>query len=617
MGRTLARKTLDNLGGSDQFRTKIVQTPNGKVRVRTHGGLPRSYPLDGVVQQDVPASLKRYFAFYTSMTATGADSPVVADACRFDKPVESKREGSFGMYGNCTWHSPSITLTWHGIGRSDRHASSASMTAMDRRVGDKYHGIIWKDGKEFARLPGLPALFGSRPCVVSAAMNGETLRAISIVEIPWDTIAYCGENYDKIATLALYEKPAGEEIQLVRTVEFDAAMLQSCWFNQSGTKAIGMMASEVNQGVVFELDFSTGAISNLAVAFESSGHSSGDHNDSYPVTGTDSGVHYSVDGYSRNFFKSVAVLAVDYKGDTPMWMTRNYVNRSEYQYSFSSYEEHGFPDGFEAASAFNQASRASIGLAGAQDFVASMDGSSSISPLAPKLLRRETTATQTGQLVEQAIGYMISEVGDSDFGDYHKVSSLSAKAYITNEPYYQFGKDRGVIQYLFDCEFVMATESYIVGGSWVNIPVYRFNFIARHDEVKSPYPDNEYSESDETNETFIGGDIRFDKLFVKNDSDQVLEKRFSDTAPGIENPWGYNLFDITNPVSILYDTRYVHASSSDGSISVVTDKNQPTDDVLYLFRGGVSETGANERLRHSDSLASPRLSPIFYRNYSQ
>lgn len=57
MGRTLARKTLDNLGGPDQFRTKIVQTPNGPVRVRTHGGLPRSYPLGAppAAQQIPPA----------------------------------------------------------------------------------------------------------------------------------------------------------------------------------------------------------------------------------------------------------------------------------------------------------------------------------------------------------------------------------------------------------------------------------------------------------------------------------------------------------------------------------------------------------------------------------
>lgn len=621
IGRTLGRKTLDNLGGPDQFRTKIVQTPNGPARVRTHGGLPRSYPMGAFGQQDaVPTPVKRYFAFYTSMTMTAEGSPVVADACRFDKAVLVKKEGSFGMYGNCTWHSASSTLTWHGIGRSDRHASSATQGSAGRRSGNTFHGIVWRDGKEIARLPSPPGLYGDRPCIVSAAMNGETLRVIALAELPWDSLRYGGEYYDKISTLALYEKSPESDVQLVRTVAFNAAMLQSCWFNQSGTKALGMMVAENDSqsGKVFELDFSTGAISMLADTSDRSSYYSTNYTTSTPTpaeTGV-SGVRFASSGFQKSFIKQVSVFAVDYKGDSPVWVVRLALSSLSIEHSYSVYEEIGFPPGFEAASAFNAASRASIGLT-SPHVSSTVYGEIELHPDATRLLYREWTAQQSGQLSASTVGYLLSNVGNIESGYYYEVSSSNSKSYPDDPPSGKFGKRRGETQYIFDCEFVLTTEDYVVNGSWVSIPVYKYNYVAKPLDVKSPYPDDNYSNSSATLESYVGCDARFDKLFLVDQVGAVVEKKFSGSAPNITNPGAAYSGQLGPPFSMLYENRYVHASSSDGSLSVVTDKNQPTDDLLYLFRNGVVEAGANERLRHSDYLASPRLSPVFYRSYSQ
>jgi len=135
MGRRDARKALDAMGGPDTIRSKIVQTPNGPVRVRTHGGLPRSYPLGGPpeVPVPVPSEPTQFLTLPVSEDHPNGYAPadmssahhwlkwnsaqmppnaVVDSATNALQPGELVEESSIpALVGRHTWYSPAfVTL---------------------------------------------------------------------------------------------------------------------------------------------------------------------------------------------------------------------------------------------------------------------------------------------------------------------------------------------------------------------------------------------------------------------------------------------------------------------------------------------------------------------------
>ena len=158
MGRTLSRKALDNMGGPDQFRTKIVQTPNGPARVRTHGGLPRSYPLGAPEQTEQAFGFGEFQATPTNTDYTSGygESPLHRwkNWGLFTIPPSTASEGGKNALkpykllddtlGNQTWFSEKVLvsgrvalLSWRGTpwryGAYSMSAGSAS-NPTDNRV---------------------------------------------------------------------------------------------------------------------------------------------------------------------------------------------------------------------------------------------------------------------------------------------------------------------------------------------------------------------------------------------------------------------------------------------------------------------------------------------------
>lgn len=133
IGRALSRKTLDNLGGPDQFRTKIVQTPNGPARVRTHGGLPRSYPMGSSGRQDaIPPVASSFVAVPCSVEYPNGYAPPADPALPTDHVLRSwetttlppntyveggknalKPKEIESLPGNQTWFSDNVRIGAH------------------------------------------------------------------------------------------------------------------------------------------------------------------------------------------------------------------------------------------------------------------------------------------------------------------------------------------------------------------------------------------------------------------------------------------------------------------------------------------------------------------------
>lgn len=303
-GRDRTRRALEKLGGADDFRSGYIWTPNGWVLMRTHGGLPRTYPVDlkPVEEEEV---IPDYHVFQVATLvdiawpATPFATTWTGDHWLSNDPKIVLTEETVTARGNCEWFGYSThVVTWFGLNSSGRQAST---TFFHKRSGfSRYWSLphalrattqreaVWVDGEKWFDLP-------TNRAPMCAAMCGDLLRVIAV-----DTSSFAGAHarFAKDGTagnnvaeetnglLYLYEGTADSMI-MMRTVTIDSGpynlytFLQSFFFSPDGEKAVGIVGIKEGMTVtvtprIIEIVFSTGEKSINRIGVQTVGTEYGD-----------------------------------------------------------------------------------------------------------------------------------------------------------------------------------------------------------------------------------------------------------------------------------------------------------------------------------------------------
>lgn len=287
-GRSKTRGVLDKLGGQGEFRTGYALTPNGWVMLKTHGGLPRTYPTQLSTRPIEEEEIIPDYHIFQVTTRADMDWPATPIATTATMnywaskdPRIDLEEVSTTAKGDCEWFgaSPRV-VTWFGLNSSGRQASSLfywRMTTLSRHKPLAHSSrrqiqreAVWVDGEKWFDLP-----LNRAP--LCAAMAGDLLRVIAIDQTAFATTAAFakdgtgGTNLAEISGSVLYlYEGTKDAMTMMRTVTFDLGsgtgyiFLQSLFFSPDGEKAAGIIGitgygSSLDQRIV-EVSFSDGGI---------------------------------------------------------------------------------------------------------------------------------------------------------------------------------------------------------------------------------------------------------------------------------------------------------------------------------------------------------------------
>lgn len=287
-GRSKTRGVIDKLGGQGEFRTGYALTPNGWVMLKTHGGLPRTYPTQLSTRPIEEEEIVPDYHIFQVTTRAEMDWPATPIATTATMshwvskdPRIDLEELSTTAKGDCEWFgaSPHV-VTWFGLNSSGRQASSLfywRMTSLSRHKPLAHSSrrqiqreAVWVDGEKWFDLP-----LNRAP--LCAAMAGELLRVIAVDQTAFGvTAAFAkdgtgGTNLAEISGSPLYlYEGTKDAMTMMRTVTFDLGtgtgyvFLQSLFFSPDGEKAAGIIGitgygSSLDQRIV-EVSFADGGI---------------------------------------------------------------------------------------------------------------------------------------------------------------------------------------------------------------------------------------------------------------------------------------------------------------------------------------------------------------------
>lgn len=292
-GKRDSGRLLDKLGGADGYKTGYTWTPNGWVRLQTHGGLPRTYEIKK--DKETPEKIPDYYIFQvaTKYTISWPSTPIPttweANHWLSMDPKIVLSEVSVTSRGNCEWfgNSPKV-VTWFGLNSSGRQASmmfypkASGLTTYQplppETRKDTRREAVWVDGEKWFDLPDEYA-------PVCAAMNGELLRVVAInQDMCGTTTIYAkdgtaGNHVASVSTSPLYLYEGTQDaMTLMRTIDIDIPeggvgsyiFVQSAFFDKAGEKFAGIIgfpkSGTYTQVNICEFSFSSGAMTLNKVA---------------------------------------------------------------------------------------------------------------------------------------------------------------------------------------------------------------------------------------------------------------------------------------------------------------------------------------------------------------
>lgn len=303
VGKRDSGRVIEKLGDANGCRTGYSWTPDGWVRLQTHGGVPRTYPVTmNVKMDDVPPIPDHYIFQMLPRVEIGWPSSPIATTAELlyqssKDPAIVVEETETNAKGDCEWFgaSPRV-VTWFGLNSSGRQASSMFYWRMSTLSRHKpvAHSVrreiqreaVWVDGEKWFDLP-----LNRAP--VCAAMCGDLLRVIAIDQTLAGTTTEfsnggsSGTNLAEIISSPLYLYEGTQDaMTMMRTVTFDLGshsgymFLQSFFFSQDGEKAVGIIGIKTGAKTVepriIEVAFGSGAETVNKSAVQTLGVESGE-----------------------------------------------------------------------------------------------------------------------------------------------------------------------------------------------------------------------------------------------------------------------------------------------------------------------------------------------------
>ena len=185
--RTTARKMIDNLGGADGIRTKIItEADGGTTMLRTRNGFPH-------IKTDKPEQKQQGYSLWHGIAVDVTTGSTVASVFYTEgsDALRSRRSETVSQSGVKNYHIDGVgyiySLTADGLGLWD--LSKRTMTALPASVGDfSYSSLAAKNGSELTW--SLPKFYGNEYFIVTPLKVVDSQSAKMAGEIAVENIGY-------------------------------------------------------------------------------------------------------------------------------------------------------------------------------------------------------------------------------------------------------------------------------------------------------------------------------------------------------------------------------------------------------------------------------------------
>lgn len=350
VGKSIASRAIDEIGGSGGFRTRTVQTENGHATIRTHGGYPRSYPGDGSGnrKEGKPGKLRAImYGLQNANNQNRWDGWNSATGVPSNIPMV---ETPFSKSQSVTWYSPSIStgdgspvvLSWKFQGlRCGRYATAGYDLLTYPSFVPIYStgersSLISLGGVSTITCSGLPGGVGVSSAALRLIDGAYWLYVISGVGLYRAKIKVFEND-------GLYPRPQIAAMAHLGDMDFSGLtthpsgfsplFFQLPFFNQSATKACLLVENENGYGSLFDNSGNTALyeidIDSMAISLVIAGSwIETEPVETISVPFVDKSLSGNVSAYelSRScsapgFNTKTFVCCADYKDDTLVWMT--------------------------------------------------------------------------------------------------------------------------------------------------------------------------------------------------------------------------------------------------------------------------------------------------------